>query len=714
MNLSDEEKSIFLEEIEKIEKKKVEAPKPTKKPRKKMSAIALFATTFLLFLVVVVFLIFVLSIGGPGNPILQFFGQNEDSVKDFLLSLVNGSFGFLSVILLMAIAIGFFLGFSTKKEESKKRRTTLLFAIVSIILQFFTALVWIGMYRFVDAIAVTPGSEGGEILMILPDGTTLVPPISAEETEHLTIPINLDFSLEKIEKSIKSRGGEIDNISWDFGGSGVFDTPSTARERSQRLVRTGRHDVSVKIILTNGNEIIKKISFEIPEGTFFAKPENGSAPLDVELDATMIATPIIGAEKFEWDFDGDFVADEVSTNPVILAHFEKIGKYQIHLNIVDRGGQVYKFSREIVVSEPSEDFLIPRIITAPPLKDNILEIEKGRTVHFDASDSLSTKGKIVSYEWRISDGTKQSGESFSKKFTEEGEFEIRLSLTDSGGNERQKVIPIKVIGERSAPIIVLRSDPRAEDGKIRGSVPLTVLLNAEDSLDADNNIISYEWDFDADGKPEKTGSEIEYTFREEGRFEVILTVTDTDDNRVSESLFFELGGEKLTAQITADPETAEMPCEIDFDGSLSQCSSDDCSISAYEWDFGDGIGKQLAGAHLPHRFGRIGKFTVRLTVFASSGESATTTKDIFCRETPVSACFTTSRTRGSAPMTVSFDPSCSTGTIQKWSWDFGDGSFSESVSPTHIFQRSGRHTTILTVEDNKRNIARYSLELFAE
>jgi len=545
----------------------------------------------------------------------------------------------------------------------------------------------------------------------LPDGKKLVPPISPDETKNLAVPVDLVFSLEKVEKAIRSRGGKIKNISWDFSGTGVFDAPTTARTRNQRFFKAGRHEITAKITLEKGNEVLKKIIFEIPRGTFLARPDRGAAPLDVEFDATAIATPIAGAEKFEWDFDGDFLPDEVSTIPTISHRFSQIGNYKIHLNIVARDGQVFRFSREISVTEPSEDFLIPKISTVPPLKNDTVTIEKGEKVFFDAGDSRSKSGKIIKFQWKISDGTIQKGESFSRLFSEKGKFQIQLSVFDDAGNERKKTVFVDVVDQKSAPTIKVKTDPPAKNGKIVGDTPLAVTFDAEKS---DGKIISFEWDFDGDGKIDATGSRVENTFRQSGKFETILTVTDADGNRLSKNFFVETGKQKLTAKILANPETAEMPCEIDFDGSLSRCFSENCEISAYEWDFGDGLGRQLTGAHVPHRFSQIGKYLVTLTVFTNDGQSATATKNVFCRETPLKACFSPSRTRGSSPMTVTFDPSCSAGTVQKWAWDFGDGALSEAVSPTHIFQKPGKYTTTLRVIDDKNNVAKYAIDLVAE
>ncbi len=57
-----------------------------------------------------------------------------------------------------------------------------------------------------------------------------------------------------------------------------------------------------------------------------------------------------------------------------------------------------------------------------------------------------------------------------------------------------------------------------------GEAPLRVTFDARDSIDPDGNIVSYTWDF-GDGEGGE-GAVVEHRFREEGLYEVTLTVTD--------------------------------------------------------------------------------------------------------------------------------------------------------------------------------------------
>ncbi|MEM1325670.1 MAG: PKD domain-containing protein [Bacteroidota bacterium] len=72
---------------------------------------------------------------------------------------------------------------------------------------------------------------------------------------------------------------------------------------------------------------------------------------------------------------------------------------------------------------------------------------------------------------------------------------------------------------------------------------------------------------------------------------------------------------------------------------------------------------------------------------------------------PPTAAFTATPNSGSAPITVAFDASASSdsdGTISKYVWDFGDGTFGSGVTTTHEYADGGSYTVTLTILDDGR------------
>lgn len=72
-------------------------------------------------------------------------------------------------------------------------------------------------------------------------------------------------------------------------------------------------------------------------------------------------------------------------------------------------------------------------------------------------------------------------------------------------------------------------------------------------------------------------------------------------------------------------------------------------------------------------------------------------------ESPPKACFSMSPMSGSAPLSVSFDASCSSdpvGSISSYHWDFGDGWTATGETASHTYYTSGSYTIRLTVTDD--------------
>lgn len=72
-----------------------------------------------------------------------------------------------------------------------------------------------------------------------------------------------------------------------------------------------------------------------------------------------------------------------------------------------------------------------------------------------------------------------------------------------------------------------------------------------------------------------------------------------------------------------------------------------------------------------------------------------TVVDLVTVHEPVSADFAGSPTHGPAPLSVAFTD-LSTGAVDTWSWDFGDGGSSSAENPGHVYAAPGSYTVSLT------------------
>jgi PKD repeat protein len=136
-------------------------------------------------------------------------------------------------------------------------------------------------------------------------------------------------------------------------------------------------------------------------------------------------------------------------------------------------------------------------------------------------------------------------------------------------------------------------------------------------------------------------------------------------------------------------------CVFDATGSTDS----DGDITSYTWSFGDG--DTAASSSPSHTFTTSGTFDVTLTVTDNGGDSSTVTHQVSVAATnqPPVATFTSS----CAALVCSFDGTASSdadGTVDAYSWTFGDGTTSEEVSPEHTFGAPGSYSVTLHVIDN--------------
>jgi len=240
----------------------------------------------------------------------------------------------------------------------------------------------------------------------------------------------------------------------------------------------------------------------------------------------------------------------------------------------------------------------------------------------------------------------------------------------------------------------------------------------------EDTVITYSWDWDADGTYDETVEEsvITHIFDTAGTYVVTLKVTAFEDISDTDSLTVTIND--INEDPVADPGgpyTAAAGEEIAFDGSGS--SDSDGEIAQYIWDFGDGSTGSEVGP--VHSYAEAGEYTATLTVEDDDGAlsaevistvtvedeeeegSQEETDDEQTDMEEESNQIPTADPGG--PYTalvgqdITFDGSGSSdsdGEIAQYIWDFGDESTGSEVSPVHSYAEAGEYTATLTVEDD--------------
>jgi PKD repeat protein len=140
---------------------------------------------------------------------------------------------------------------------------------------------------------------------------------------------------------------------------------------------------------------------------------------------------------------------------------------------------------------------------------------------------------------------------------------------------------------------------------------------------------------------------------------------------------------------TADLTATFTDTSIDSDG----------TIDNWAWTFGDG--NSSSEQNPVHSYASTGTYTVSLTITDDDGATDTASQDVTVSE-PLNSPPTASFTFSTTDLTANFYDSSSDidGTVNSWSWDFGDGYFANLKNPVHIYSAAGTYTVSLTVTDN--------------
>ncbi len=141
--------------------------------------------------------------------------------------------------------------------------------------------------------------------------------------------------------------GTLEKWGWDFDGDGdleLFDTsdPPAGPIASYTYATSGAFHGYLYVwddddemsfwefvIRTDG---APTAAIEYPGGPFF------DVPLELELDASASTDPDSSIVEYRWDFDGDMVVDEVTTEPTVLHEFASSGSQLVIVTVVDDNG----------------------------------------------------------------------------------------------------------------------------------------------------------------------------------------------------------------------------------------------------------------------------------------------------------------------------------------------------------------------------------------
>ncbi len=411
-----------------------------------------------------------------------------------------------------------------------------------------------------------------------------------------------------------------------------------------------------------------------PVAAFTASPGTASPGTQVNFDASASTSGTGGSiSDYSWNW-GDGTTKDAGTQQITPHAYNARGTYTVTLTITSNG-QTDTSTQTITVDDAP----------TASVTSSSSAIPDGATIAFNAGGSAAgTGGSITDYSWDFGDGIRSdtgANPHASHTFTTPGPYTVTLTITDDLEVSSTATEKITV-----APFTVSQATP--------GSPVTFAAVNPP-------NGSTFSWDF-GDQTPPGSGSSTIHTYSTRGAYTVTLTVQTGSTSSPSTATV--IVDSPPSPAFTPSPSVVRPGTTVGFDASASNAAPGG-SIVDYSWNFGDGSSPQDTGggASTGHAFATPGVYTITLTTTDDLGATASIPEQVTVDEP--TAAFTTSEI-GTAPnAAVSFDASSTSdpeSSITDYSWDFGDGTRSDTgANPhaSHTFTAAGTYAVALTVTD---------------
>lgn len=654
--------------------------------------LGIFGALVLVF--VVLSFVFIAQTNKESNPVAKLLGVNDASFVNGLITFIHVIFIICALIAFTFAMVGLFKASMAKKEDKVTRKEGLRMTIVASSILLLILILWIFVYLYLDSKKIVQAGAVSDPIVTDPAITL-----------NLTAPKDIKFDATHVPVSSNF---QIVSYNWDFGDDST-GTNSVIMHTYKDKGKNGRFDVQLTVTKRDKSTAaetqdvytkIVTIADEAVSASFTANPMSGEVPLDVSFDASASVDPDGEISRYEWDFNED--GDYSDAEGVQVKHtFSKIGKYKVGLRVTSTLGTYGMSEQEIDVQDAKNPVATIEVVDQPSA------YAIGTEYVFKADKSSSPNGEITAYAWDFGDGTEvQKTSTAAHTFAKEGAYEINLKVTDKTKKTAESTLKVTVGLPSGVPRAAIKTDPAlpAKADALEGKIPFTVAFDASGSTDSGENITDYQWDFDGDGKIDNYGIKVSHTYTTEGTFNVTLSVIDSDKNVGKAKTIVKATSAGITAALKADPIEGESPLTVGFDASGSLFPKG--QITSYQWDFDDGTSPKLGSAKMTHKYTAIGTYNPKVTVIGNDNSKSTTTILITVRETPLMSCFKSVFEEGKAPLKTSFDPACSTGSITKYLWDFGDGSTATEIKPTHTYAKAGDYDATLEISDQDNNTSK--------
>lgn len=440
---------------------------------------------------------------------------------------------------------------------------------------------------------------------------------------------------------------------WNFGDG----TTSILENPSHNYTASGSYSITLDVTTSIGcNGSVTLPAFitidPLPVASFSVNTPSGCMP-----HTTFFTNNSTGSVTWLWNF-GDGTS---STNQNPFHTYADTGIYNVTLTAYSLNGcqSVITLNNAVTVETLTAAFTgSPRTGCAP----------------LPVSFTGSATPAGVLWNWDFGDGFTGTGQTVSHTYAAIGNYTITLVVTSAAGctDTVRRVNYIRVVDDSTAYTV---------PDTIKVCLPPGVVSLTDPTIGSN----SWLWDF-GDGTT-ATVKNPTHTYLTPGVFTVTLTTgmaggcTQTfNPYAIIEVIPF------VVSPITSVITSACSPYTVQFD-------NPSLNVASYLWDFGDGTTSTLQNPL--HAYLQPGTYTISLQIVSVSGcLTSLTTTVTFGYQNVVTVSDTT--TCLGDVIQFGLNPLAS---FTAASWDFGDGTTSNLLQPSHIYAVTGSYTVSVTVTD---------------
>ncbi|MEP7236951.1 MAG: PKD domain-containing protein [Ferruginibacter sp.] len=443
--------------------------------------------------------------------------------------------------------------------------------------------------------------------------------------------------------------GNVTRWLWNFGDGGT----STDQNPAHHYEDTGLF--TIRLIVFNNNcadtlILTDYVHISPPIARFAAVFDCATPRVFTFTDQS------IGPDEWHWDFgDGNTSTSQNNTHT-----FPGPGTYSVRLVVINHiSGCDDTHTQSIRIVEEDANFNATDTV-----------ICRNTSTTFNAIGN--TPGTITNFAWDFGDGQTGNGVTVAHTYINAGLFTVRLIITDISGckDTLTKIQYIRINGPAAAFSI--------PNGGSCSNNSFTFTDNSTD--DGIHPITSWVWNFGDGNTQTFLAPPFTHFYATAGSYNVTLKTIDavgcTDSTTNTNTII-------ISHPVAAFTQTDTTVCPdivVTFNNSSTGPNL------TYLWNFGDGT--TSTDINPAHSFTTEGIYTVVLTISDQYGCIDSVNKDIHVA--PPHASFTVSDTLSTCPPLIANFTNTSVNGNEA-TWDFGDGSTSNSANPIHIYNNPGTY-----------------------